>query len=136
MNQKKRVVWIDSELVWDYWSLMFCCLRIDQPTFTNNDYTKVFYKAPSTFLSPKSLELYQSHLVSVKPWYPGYDFYNYLQSLENIEVKLVDSANVLNQKQLIVPDEQDYKPDLFITANECFEGEHVLKVRARNLSAF
>ena len=115
---------------------MFCCLRIDQPTFTNNDYTKVFYKAPSTFLSPKSLELYQSHLVSVKPWYPGYDFYNYLQSLENIEVKLVDSANVLSQEQLIVPDEQNYKPDLFITANECFEGEHVLKVRARNLSAF
>lgn len=139
MNPARRVIWIDYELVWDVWSLGFCCLRMDHPNLTNKDYPSILYKDPSCFLKPATYDLYLKHLPSVKPWYPGYQLYTCLQSLENTEVKLVDSSgflkieNVLVQSPNVFQKDQTDIPDLFITANSDYKGEGVVHVRPRNL---
>ena len=38
---------IDFELVYDVWSLMFCILRMEEPTLLNDDYPRVIYKDPA-----------------------------------------------------------------------------------------
>lgn len=55
MSQKNKVYWIDYELVWDVWSLAFCCLRMDEPSINNAAYPRVFFKEPSSFLSTSTL---------------------------------------------------------------------------------
>jgi hypothetical protein len=73
-----KKVWIDAELVWDYWSLMFCCLKMDNPHFNNSNYAQILYKKPETFLTKNGLDMYHKNLHSVKPWIHGYSFFNYL----------------------------------------------------------
>jgi len=42
---------IDYELVFDVWSLLFCVLRMDEPSLKNIDYTRVLYKDYRTILT-------------------------------------------------------------------------------------
>jgi hypothetical protein len=50
-NKLQKTVAIELELVYDVWSLLFCCIRTHCPDFKNKDYTKIFYRPVSEVLN-------------------------------------------------------------------------------------
>ena len=125
-SQTNKIIYIDYELVWDIWSLAFCCLRMEHPKLTNADYFKVFYKKPASFLSESAYAHFISHKQSVKPWHPYYSLYKHLEKLDH-KVYLVDTAGCFEDLfQVDAP--KDNQRDLHITANECIQGDGVIHV--------
>jgi hypothetical protein len=77
--QSKSTIVIDLELVYDIWSLLFCCIRSKVPTLTNSDYLKMVNKPVKKVISelivnPEERDEVQAafdeNFESVKPWIP------------------------------------------------------------------
>jgi hypothetical protein len=79
MQSSRRIAVIDFELVFDIWSLLFCCIRWHRPSLKTSDYSHLLYHPVSSAIRA-TLEdghdlvasKFEELLLSTKPWIPAF----------------------------------------------------------------
>lgn len=82
---------VDLELVFDFWSLLFCCIRWQRPSLQNAEYESIVnHSVQSAIQSLLSEETqrqqvagkFEQLLPSVKPWIPSFQLLKALEAAQ------------------------------------------------------
>ena len=155
-SASKRVAVVDFELVFDVWSLLFCCIRWQRPSLQTSDYSLLLYRPVEAALASTLTDISQRELVackfeqlllSVKPWIPSFQLIHALEKAR-YDVKFRSTiepryfmplfSRLLDSKQFTSVSMMESGislPDLLITCDQAceMEAKDFRRVRPRKL---